>query len=134
VSGETKKKPAKGAKGKNAKASPAKDKSGKGEAGVTIATHPRAGVHVRRAKGWGGLAGFGIAAALSAQAGVPPDVIGERAILAGVGGYVLAWGCSVTIWRQLVVAELRHVTEQAKARREQADAAQTQNTVPVSPQ
>jgi hypothetical protein len=87
-----------------------KDKNGKGagsEDAISIAGHPRAGAYVRRAKGWGGLAGFGLAGYLSLKAGVPVDQAGERAIAGGAGGYVLAWGCSVTIWRQLVIAELR---------------------------
>src|ERR1700757_3769830 len=88
---------------------------------LSVAAHPRAGLHVRRAKGWGGLAGFGIGGYLSVKAGVPIDQAGERAIAAGAGGYILAWGCSVTIWRQLMQAELRAAAEIARRRR--ADAA-----------
>jgi hypothetical protein len=86
--------------------------------GVSVAAHPRAGASVRRIKGVGGLAGFGIAAGLSAQAGVPTEMIGERAMIAGVAGYVIAWGTSVTVWRQLVLAELRTASERAEARHE----------------
>jgi hypothetical protein len=96
----------KGAKGKDGK------KGEKGAAaGPSIATHPRAGVQVRRAKGLGGLGGFAIAGLLSLQAGVPMFDVALRALVAGVIAYVLAWACSVTIWRHLVLAELRTLVE-----------------------
>ncbi len=88
-----------------------KGKKGKGKgdasSGPSVAAHPRAGYQVRRAKGWGGMAGFGIAAYLSYKAGVPTVDLGMRAIIAGMVGYMLAWACAVTVWRQLVLAELR---------------------------
>jgi hypothetical protein len=43
-----------------------------------------------------------------------------RALIAGVGGYLLAWMCSVTVWRQLVLAELRAAIESGRARMEPA--------------
>jgi len=73
---------------------------------ISVAAHPRARAHVRRAKGWGGLLGFVLAAYLSLSAGVPADEAGLRAIVGGFGGYLLAWAVSVTVWRQLVLAEL----------------------------
>jgi hypothetical protein len=97
------KKDKKGKKGKKGKA----DASG----GPSVAAHPRASYQVRRAKGWGGVAGFGIAAYLSHKAGVPLADLGLRAIIAGMVGYLLAWACAVTIWRQLVLAELRAAVE-----------------------
>jgi hypothetical protein len=95
----------KGKKGKKGKADPPSTD------GLSIAAHARAGTQVRRAKGWGGLVGFAIAAYLSIAAGVPPSEAGMRALAAGVAGYLLAWGCSVTIWRHLVLAELRVAAE-----------------------
>jgi hypothetical protein len=82
-------------------------KGGEASAGLSIAAHPRASYQVRRAKGWGGLAGFAIAAYLSYKAGVPTADLGLRALLAGMAGYMLAWACAVTVWRHLVMAELR---------------------------
>jgi hypothetical protein len=79
--------------------------------GPSIAAHPRASEQVRRAKGWGGIAGFGIAAYLSHKAGVPVVDLGLRAIIAGIAGYMLAWACAVTVWRHLMVAELRAAAE-----------------------
>jgi hypothetical protein len=90
-----------------------KAKKGKGEAsaGPSVASHPRGSYQVRRAKGWGGLAGFAVAAYLSHKAGVPTFDLGIRAIAAGIAGYMLAWACAVTVWRHLVLAELRAVVE-----------------------
>jgi hypothetical protein len=96
-----------------------KGKKGKGQAdataGPSVASHPRASYQVRRAKGWGGLAGFGIAAYLSYKAGVPTSDLGLRALAAGIAGYMLAWACSVTVWRHLVLAELRASVESGSA-------------------
>lgn len=120
------------AKKKPAKDKPGKDKGGKDKGGKdkkkkdgkgkkdkapagSLASHPRAAVQIRRAKGWGGLAGFLIAAYLSLKASVPPDLIGLRAVAAGAAGYILGWACSVTIWRQLVIAEMRAITERSNS-------------------
>jgi hypothetical protein len=96
-----------------------KDKKGKGKvdskSGPSVAAHPRARQQVRRAKGWGGLAGFGLAAYLSHKAGIPFSQLGFRALVAGVAGYLLAWACAVTVWRHLVLAELRAAHEQTVA-------------------
>ena len=91
--------PPKAAKAKKApKGKGAKGKGGKGKS-PTIASHPKARAQIRAAKGWGGLAGFGIAAYLSYQAQVPFDQLGLRAIAAGVGGYLVAWAFMLTLWR-----------------------------------
>jgi hypothetical protein len=95
-----------------------KGKKGEGDAeadGISLATHPRARSQVRRAKGWGGLAGFGIACYLSLKAGVPPPQAGMRALAAGVAGYLVAWACAVSVWRHLVLAEIRAAVEAAHA-------------------
>jgi hypothetical protein len=90
-----------------------KAKKGKGGAtgGPSVAAHPRARAHVRRAKGWGGLIGFAIAAYLSHKAAVPFAQAGARALAAGVAGYVVGGFASVTVWRHLMVAELRAAAE-----------------------
>ena len=84
--------------------------------GPSVSAHPRASYQVRRAKGWGGIAGFAIAAYLSHKAGVPTVDIGLRAIVAGMVGYMLAWACAVTVWRHLLLAELRAAHERANPR------------------
>ena len=104
----------------DAKAKDGKKKNKKGgadaAAGPSVANHPRASYQVRRAKGWGGIAGFAIAAYLSHKAGVPTVDIGLRAIVAGMVGYMLAWACAVTVWRHLLLAELRAAHERANPR------------------
>jgi hypothetical protein len=71
---------------------------------------------VRRAKGFGGLGGFALAALLAHQAGLSASEMVERALIAGVAGYVIAWGCAVTVWRHLVVAEMRSVADRERDR------------------
>lgn len=104
----------------------AKDGKQKGKGGgeaapySSVATHPRASVRVRQAKGWGGLAGFAIAAVLSLKASVPAIQVLERAILFGVAGYLVAWALSLLVWRQLMIAEQRAALDEIKRRREAA--------------
>ncbi len=108
---------AKGKKGKKAKG-----KKSEGDDAVTsVATHPRARAAVRRAKGWGGLAGFAIAAYAAYSAHLPFAQAGLHALAAGVAGYVLAWACAVAVWRHLVQAELKTIAERLR----EAQAAQS---------
>jgi hypothetical protein len=79
--------------------------------GGSVATHPRAAAAVRRAKGFGGLGGFALAALLSHRTGLAASGVLERALIAGVAGYVIAWGCAVTVWRHLLLAEMRAAIE-----------------------
>ena len=88
-----------------------KGEDGAGKPGTSVATHPRARQAVRRAKGFGGLGGFVLAALLSHSAGLTIDRVLERALIAGVGGYLLAWACAVTVWRHLVLAEIKAAVE-----------------------
>jgi hypothetical protein len=98
-----------------------KAKKGKGAAdGISVAGHPRAAAQVRRAKGFGGVTFFLITAYLSYKAQVPPDQLAARALIGGIGGYMLAWMCSVTVWRHLVLAELRAAIESGRAKMEPA--------------
>jgi hypothetical protein len=104
-----------------------KGKKGKGESanaqGASIANHPRARASIRRTKAWAGLAGFAIAALLSAQASVPMFQVGLRALGAGVVGYMLAWWFSVMIWKQLIMAEQKAAYEAIERRRDEDAAA-----------
>jgi hypothetical protein len=91
-----------------------KGEDGGAKAGTSVATHPRARQAVRRAKGFGGLAGFALAALLSHSAGLAVTGVLERALIAGVAGYLLAWACAVTVWRHLVLAEIRTALERQR--------------------
>jgi len=104
-------------KGKNKTKGGKQAKQGKTSAadGISIAGHPRAAAQVRRAKGLGGIGFFAIAAYFSYKAGVPADQVALRAVAVGIAGYMLAWACSVTVWRHLVVAEIRAAVEGGRA-------------------
>lgn len=73
----------------------------------SIAAHPRAREQIRRAKGWGGLAGFGLVALYSHSAGVPLADVALRAIVGGSIGWLVAWIVALQVWRQLTIAEVR---------------------------
>jgi hypothetical protein len=104
-------------KGKDKTKGSKKAKKGKAAAadGISVAGHPRAAAGVKRAKGFAGIGFFVIGAYLSYKAGVPADQVALRAIAVGIAGYMLAWACSVTVWRQLVLAELRAAVENGRA-------------------
>ena len=106
-----------GRKGRDKAKGDKKGKKGKAGAadGISVAGHPRAAAQVRRAKGFGGIGFFGIAAYLSYKAGVPADQVALRAIAVGIAGYMLAWACSVTVARHLVLAELHAAAESGQA-------------------
>jgi len=126
---KAKKAPAKGkgADGKGAKGKGAKGKGkGSSSGGISIASHPRARAQVRRAKGWSGLAGFGIGAYLSFKAGIPFQLVMLRAIAAGIALYMVAWACSLTVWRHLVLAELRAMSERHDRARAAATSGSTE--------
>jgi hypothetical protein len=90
------------------------------ESGIRLSEHPRATRHIRKAKGWGGLAGFAIVGFLSLHAGVPFFEAGLRALLAGAAAFCLAWGITVLAWRHLAVAEIRAAQREAQERRARA--------------
>src|SRR5271156_118033 len=113
---------AKDAKKKGAKEDPKKGKGKKDDGRVpsmSVRSHPRAGRAVRRAKGWGGLLGFVVGAYASLHAGVPLAEAALRALGVGVAGYLVAWACSVAIWRVILVGELRVVYEQLHTERQE---------------
>jgi hypothetical protein len=74
--------------------------------GLRLRDHPRAQLHIRKAKGWGGLVAFAVVAYLSLNAGVPFADAGLRALGAGVAGFVVCWGAAVLVWHNLAQAEL----------------------------
>jgi hypothetical protein len=91
-----------------------KSKKGGGDGSPSVANHPRARAQVRRAKGWGGIVGFALAAYFSHKAQVPIEITGARALVAGVAGYVTGGFCAVTVWRHLVIAEVRAAAESGR--------------------
>jgi len=85
---------------------------------ITLASHPRAAAQVARAKGYGALGAFGLTAALSWHAGAPLFDTGVRALAGGVAGYMVAWSAAVTVWRHLLLAQLRAAAARSTTRRE----------------
>jgi len=88
---------------------------------INVADHPRASAAVKRAKGFGGLGGFALAAYVSHKAGVPAEQVGLRALAVGIAGYLVAWACAVTVWRHLVLAEFKAAYEAGRATIEYPD-------------
>lgn len=76
------------------------------EGGIRLTAHPRARRDIAMAKGWGGLAAFGVVLLLSLRASVPLTDGLWRALIGGMVGYVLAWGAAVAIWRHVALAEI----------------------------
>jgi hypothetical protein len=110
-----------------------KDKKGKkgakgGDSDYTsIATHPKARNSVRKTKAWVGLLAFVVTALLSFKASVPAFQAFERALIAGVAGYLLAWWATMVVWRHLMLAEQKAAVEEVarrRAERAEAEAAQ----------
>jgi hypothetical protein len=91
----------------------------------SIATHPQARAAVRKTKAWVGLVAFVLAAVLSLKASVPMFQSFERALVAGVAGYLLAWWASMVVWRHLMLAEQRAAVDEIKRRRAELAAADT---------
>jgi PilZ domain len=82
--------------------------------GPSVAGHPRAALHVARAKGWGGLIGFFLGGYLS----LPTSTLaaaGLRALLAGLACYLAAWAGAVFFWRQLVMLQIAGARHRARA-------------------
>jgi hypothetical protein len=92
---------------------------------VSAADDVRAMASIRRAKGFGGLAGFGLAALAADMHGELMVSVLLRALGGGLVGYMVAWLAAVTVWRRIIRAELARTREQALAARaavRQADA------------
>ncbi|HEX4521720.1 MAG TPA: hypothetical protein VH063_19250 [Gaiellaceae bacterium] len=86
----------------------------------------RAMAGIKRAKGFGGLAGFGLTALASYMHGELMASVLVRALAGGVIGYLVAWLAAVTIWRRIIRAELHHNYELMTRSRQAAAQAETQ--------
>lgn len=101
------------AKGKAEKEPEAEANEGAEAIGPSVAAHPRAALHVARAKGWAGLLGFLLGGYLS----LPTSTLAGaalRALLAGVACYLVAWAGAVFVWRQLVMLEVARARERTQ--------------------
>jgi hypothetical protein len=85
-----------------------------------VAEHPVAARQIARARAWGALIGFVVAYWLSRRAGLPFPESGGRALVAGLACRRLAWAAVVTVWRQLIPAQIAAAQHRALAASQQA--------------
>ena len=71
-----------------------------------VSEHPVAARQIARLRAWAALIGFVVAFWLSRRAGLPVAESGARAIVAGLVCRLLAWAAVVTLWRQLIPAQI----------------------------
>ena len=71
-----------------------------------VSEHPVAARQIARLRAWAALIGFVVAFWLSRRAGLPFPESGARAIVAGLVCRLLAWAAVVTLWRQLIPAQI----------------------------
>jgi len=90
---------------------------------ASVAKHPRARRSIRTIKAWAALLAFIIVEYKCLKGGMTFDQSVVRALLAGIGAYLLAWVVAVIVWRQLVVAEIEAFRRRLVAAAEEAEAA-----------
>jgi hypothetical protein len=84
------------------------------EAKPRISDHPVAARQIARVRAWAALAGFVVTFLLSRRAGLPFPECGARAIVAGVICRVVAWAVVVSVWRQLIPAQVSAIHRRAE--------------------
>ena len=85
-----------------------------------VSEHPVAARQIARARAWGALIGFVLAYWLSRRAGLPFPESGCRALVAGLACRMLAWAAVVTVWRQLIPAQIAAARERSLMAGQQA--------------
>jgi hypothetical protein len=88
---------------------------------VALAGHPRARGAIARLRSGAGLGSAVFVAFFSHTAGVPLDHCILRGLTAGVVGYMVGWYVGVTVWRQLIRAELRAAVVRRAAALQEAE-------------
>lgn len=86
----------------------------------TIDDHPKARRSIENVRSWAALLTFALGSVLSIQAGSTVFDGIVRGLIAGVVMFVLAWGVSLMVWREIVRAEILRAREQVRERRERA--------------
>ncbi|MDX6554777.1 MAG: hypothetical protein QOD86_972 [Miltoncostaeaceae bacterium] len=87
---------------------------------ISLRDHPRAGPGIRRAKAWGGIAGFALVMLAGTMAGGTVVNGLLRALIGGVVGYVVVWVAAQMVWSQLLRAEATNAARRAAERRREA--------------
>lgn len=83
----------------------------------TIDDHPKARRSIETTRSWAALISCGLVALLSIQAGSTVFDGIVRGLIAGVLMFILAWGVSVMVWREIVRAEIVQAREKVRERR-----------------
>jgi hypothetical protein len=74
---------------------------------LAVKLHPRAAASVARTRSLVALACFALAAAASHMNGAGAMSAAARALGAGVIGWYVGWAAAVTVWRHVMLAEIR---------------------------
>jgi hypothetical protein len=74
---------------------------------LSVATDARSRGAVRRIRSACGLLAFAIAGLGAWRSGLPPEVAGVRALVAGTLSWLVAWWAAVTAYRHLIRARIR---------------------------
>jgi hypothetical protein len=77
---------------------------------VGISAYPGTATAIRRAKAWGGLAGFAAAFVASHLHGAVFSSALLRGLGGGVLGYLVTWAAAVTAWRHVVLGAARRAS------------------------
>jgi hypothetical protein len=75
---------------------------------VSLASHPRAHAAMRRVRARCAIGAFVVVSYLSHRSGVPAPDLFLRGLIGGIVTFFVTWACGVTVYRQVVLAELRH--------------------------
>jgi hypothetical protein len=89
-----------------------------------VSDHPVAARQIARVRAWAAVIGFVVTFWLSHRAGLPFPECGARAIVVGVICRVVAWAVIVSVWRQLIPAQIKAIRNRSElAAAEAADRA-----------
>lgn len=87
---------------------------------TSLAEHPRAGGSIRRAKAYGGFAGWGIVLAGGLMHGAQPGPALEHAVAGGIVAYLVTWAVAVAIWRRVLTGQAVAAVRRARGAEETA--------------
>jgi hypothetical protein len=79
-----------------------------------VSDHPVAARQIARVRAWAAVIGFVVTFWLSHRAGLPFPECGARAIVVGVICRVVAWAVIVSVWRQLIPAQIKAIRNRSE--------------------
>jgi len=83
------------------------DKTPEGAPTFCLRNDPRAAGSIRRTRSRVGGAAFAVALVAGATGGAAAWDMVARALLAGIVGWYVGWAAAVTVWRHILLAEIR---------------------------